>query len=73
MYPDSDPCLAQPAETFYSPDALRASLSNTADSAQSRINELEQELYAQRLLLDAAQNGLATIDQVKANCVPGGR
>jgi hypothetical protein len=53
------------AQTFFTPDSLRASLVNTADAAQQRIDEIEAELYAQRLLLDAARNGLSTIERVQ--------
>jgi hypothetical protein len=74
MHPSYDQCeqdCAQPAQTFYDPDSLRASLVNTHDSAQRRIDELEADLYAQRLLLDAARNGLETIESQQVK-FPGG-
>jgi hypothetical protein len=64
MHPDHDQCCeAEPAHTFYDPNGLRASLLNTLDAADQRINELEKELYAQRLLRDATTAGLSTLDQ----------
>jgi hypothetical protein len=50
------------ADAFHRPDHLAASLVNTVGSAQKRIDELEKELYAMRLLQAAANAGLQSLE-----------